>query len=248
MTAGVLVAVVALVCATAFGLWWRSRDGRLRVVASKGGAARSGADTPPPSASAPASRSASASASPPASDSVSGLASTGGSLSASVPGSLSGPDSVSGLASTGGSLSASAPESLSGLASTSGPGSAAASPAPSDSASRPAAVEAGEIAPELLEALGVDRAAEATLLQFSSAFCQPCRAVRRISSEVAAIVPGVRHVEVDAESHLDVVRELRIWRTPTLLILDRDGREVRRATGVPSKPQLIAALGQVLTN
>ncbi|GLY93372.1 hypothetical protein Acsp02_06280 [Actinoplanes sp. NBRC 103695] len=60
------------------------------------------------------------------------------------------------------------------------------------------------------------------------------------------MVPGVRHVEVDAECHLDAVRALNIWRTPTLLILDGEGREVRRATGVPGKPQLIAVLGQVL--
>jgi thiol-disulfide isomerase/thioredoxin len=88
--------------------------------------------------------------------------------------------------------------------------------------------------------------APATLLQFSSAFCAPCRAVRRISSEVAALLPGVQHVEVDAESHLDEVRELGIWRTPTLLLLDADGHVVKRATGVPSKPQLIAALAEVL--
>src|SRR5262245_19653997 len=86
------------------------------------------------------------------------------------------------------------------------------------------------ISRELLTGLGVDAAAEATLLQFSSAFYQPCRAVRRFSTEVAAMVPGVRHVDVDAESHLDAVRELKIWRTPTLLILDAEGREVRRAT------------------
>ena len=98
----------------------------------------------------------------------------------------------------------------------------------------------------LLAALGADRPADATLLQFSSAFCAPCRAVRRISGEVAAIVPGVRHVEVDAESHLDAVRALDIWRTPTLLVLDADGREIKRATGVPAKPQLIAALGAAI--
>lgn len=86
----------------------------------------------------------------------------------------------------------------------------------------------------------------ATLLQFSSAFCAPCRAVRRVSSEVAAMIPGVQHVEVDAESHLDAVRALNIWRTPTLLVLDADGRVARRATGVPAKPQLIAVLGDVL--
>src|SRR4051794_36544940 len=35
-----------------------------------------------------------------------------------------------------------------------------------------------------------------TLLQFSSAFCAPCRATRRILEEVAGTVPGVRHLEV----------------------------------------------------
>lgn len=104
----------------------------------------------------------------------------------------------------------------------------------------------GRIDPALLAALGADQPADATLLQFSSAFCAPCRAVRRVSSEVAAMVPGVRHVEVDAESHLDAVRALNIWRTPTLLVLDAGGREVKRASGVPTKPQLIAALGQVI--
>ncbi|WP_250030400.1 TlpA family protein disulfide reductase [Paractinoplanes maris] len=97
----------------------------------------------------------------------------------------------------------------------------------------------------LLRELGVGEA-KATLLQFSSAFCAPCRAVRRVSSEVAALVPGVQHVEVDAESHLDAVRALGIWRTPTLLVLDAEGRVAKRATGVPGKPQLIAALGDVL--
>lgn len=111
---------------------------------------------------------------------------------------------------------------------------------PSDGSAPGERIDAG-----LLAALGVQRA-PATLLQFSTAFCAPCRAVRRISSEVAAMVPGVQHVEVDAESHLDAVRMLGIWRTPTLLVLDGEGRVVRRATGVPGKPQLIAALGETL--
>jgi thiol-disulfide isomerase/thioredoxin len=99
--------------------------------------------------------------------------------------------------------------------------------------------------PGLLAALGVEPA-RATLLQFSSAFCAPCRSLRRVSSEVAALLPGVSHVEVDAESHLDAVRALGIWRTPTLLVLDENGRVVKRATGVPAKPQLIAVLGEIL--
>ena len=83
----------------------------------------------------------------------------------------------------------------------------------------------------------------ATLLQFSSAFCAPCRATRRVLEDVARIVPGVRHVEVDAEHHLDLVRRLGVLRTPTTLVLDRHGREVSRATGAPTQQAVIASLG-----
>ena len=82
----------------------------------------------------------------------------------------------------------------------------------------------------------------ATLLQFSSAFCAPCRATRRVLADVATIVPGVRHVEVDAEHHLDLVRRLGILRTPTTLVLDPEGREVSRAAGAPTKQAVIASL------
>nr|WP_149550351.1 thioredoxin family protein [Streptomyces marokkonensis] len=86
----------------------------------------------------------------------------------------------------------------------------------------------------------------ATLLQFSSAFCAPCRATRRVLGEVARLVPGVAHVEIDAEARLDLVRRLEIVRTPTVLVLDAAGRIVRRATGQPRKADVIAALGEVL--
>lgn len=83
----------------------------------------------------------------------------------------------------------------------------------------------------------------ATLLQFSSAFCAPCRATRRVLGEVEAMVPGVRHVELDAESHLELVRRLDIMRTPTVLVLDATGAIVTRASGQPRKADVIAALG-----
>ena len=85
----------------------------------------------------------------------------------------------------------------------------------------------------------------ATLLQFSSAFCAPCRATRRVLEDVASSVPGVAHVEVDAEHHLDVVRRLGILRTPTTLVLSGTGTEVTRAAGAPSKQQVLAALDRL---
>ncbi|KQZ66854.1 TlpA family protein disulfide reductase [Nocardioides sp. Root151] len=86
---------------------------------------------------------------------------------------------------------------------------------------------------------------KATLLQFSSAFCAPCRATRRVLSDIAGIVPGVEHIEVDAEHHLELVRRVGILRTPTTLVLDPHGREVTRATGAPRKEQVLAALARL---
>jgi len=100
----------------------------------------------------------------------------------------------------------------------------------------------------VLPIVGIDRASgeRATLLQFSSAFCAPCRVTRRVLGEVASVVPGVAHIEVDAEQHLDVVRRLGIVRTPTTLVLDAAGREVSRASGAPRKEEVLVALGKAV--
>ncbi|HWL99472.1 MAG TPA: thioredoxin family protein [Nocardioidaceae bacterium] len=101
-------------------------------------------------------------------------------------------------------------------------------------------IAATRLAPGDLD--GADLGERATLVQFSSAFCAPCRATRRILAEVADVVPGVTHVEIDAESHLDLVRRLDVMRTPTTLVLDATGRVTNRASGQPRKEQVLAAL------
>ncbi|MFK0119665.1 TlpA family protein disulfide reductase [Streptomyces sp. NPDC090994] len=94
--------------------------------------------------------------------------------------------------------------------------------------------------------LGAELGERATLVQFSSAFCAPCRATRRVLHEVAGLVPGVAHVEIDAEARLELVRALDIVGTPTVLVLDAEGRVVRRAAGQPRKADVIAALGEAV--
>ena len=97
-----------------------------------------------------------------------------------------------------------------------------------------------------LAELGVVPGARATLVQFSSAFCAPCRATRRILTDVAGMVDGVAYAEVDAEQHLDLVRRLHVLRTPTTFVLDAAGRVVVRAGGQPRKPDVIAAVGRAV--
>jgi thiol-disulfide isomerase/thioredoxin len=94
--------------------------------------------------------------------------------------------------------------------------------------------------------IGAPLGERATLVQFSTAFCQPCRATRRVLDDVAAMVDGVAHVEVDAEANLDLVRRLNVLRTPTVLVLAADGAVVRRASGAPRRADVIAALGEAI--
>jgi len=95
-------------------------------------------------------------------------------------------------------------------------------------------VNANEIGSELGE--------QATILQFSSAFCTPCRATRSTLSTVVTQYPKIKYVEVDAESNLDLVRRLDIRQTPTTLFLNASGKEIARAVGAPKRDQVISAL------
>jgi thiol-disulfide isomerase/thioredoxin len=111
-------------------------------------------------------------------------------------------------------------------------------------------VDATEVAPTTSVLDGTQWADQlggrVTFVQFSSAFCAPCRATRRILSDVAAADDGISHVEIDAEHHLDLVRHLGISRTPTTLVLDAAGAEVTRAVGAPTKDQVtrtVSAIG-----
>lgn len=93
----------------------------------------------------------------------------------------------------------------------------------------------------VLEELGVRPGdADLTVVQFSTAFCGPCRATRARLVHLGATRPGLAYVDVDAESHLDAVRRLGVRRTPTLFYLDRDGVLVGRSSGAPRAGELTA--------
>ena len=85
----------------------------------------------------------------------------------------------------------------------------------------------------------------ATLVQFSSTFCAPCRVTRQILDRVVATTAGVAHVELDIADHHALGERLGILVTPTVIILDADGVERRRAEGAPTLAQARAALASV---
>lgn len=101
--------------------------------------------------------------------------------------------------------------------------------------------EAGMAASAAFERLGVRPAdADLTVVQFSTAFCGPCRATKARLAQLQTTRPGLAVVQVDAESHLEEVRELDVRRTPTLFYLDRSGAVVGRSSGAPRPDELTA--------
>ena len=93
--------------------------------------------------------------------------------------------------------------------------------------------------------IGAELGARVTLVQFSSAFCSPCRATRMLLEDVTADMADVVHAEIDAEANLELVRQLDIRSTPTTLFLDRNGHEVGRAMGAPKRDQVLSAISAI---
>ena len=84
-----------------------------------------------------------------------------------------------------------------------------------------------------------------TFVQFSSATCATCPQVRRVLTELVADQPGVVHVELQAEDHMDLVRRFSVFRTPTVLLLHPDGAIHSRTSGPLTPTRALAALAQL---
>ncbi|MGO4533992.1 TlpA family protein disulfide reductase [Leifsonia sp. 2MCAF36] len=86
----------------------------------------------------------------------------------------------------------------------------------------------------------------ATLLQFSTEFCAPCRPAARVLGALADDFAGVRHVEVDLTDHPELADRFGILQTPTTLVLDDAGVVRARIGGAPRTDDLRTTLHRIL--
>lgn len=85
-----------------------------------------------------------------------------------------------------------------------------------------------------------------TLLQFSTAFCAPCRSTARVLGALAEATEGVVHVEVDLAESPELARRYGILQTPTTFILDRSGSVRARVTGAARPDQVRSTVADII--
>ena len=83
------------------------------------------------------------------------------------------------------------------------------------------------------------------LVDFTAAWCPPCRVMKPVLSELAAERDDLRVVQLDVDSEQRTAAEYGVLSMPTF-ILFRGGREVQRLVGARPRRRLEAELAQVL--
>lgn len=93
---------------------------------------------------------------------------------------------------------------------------------------------------------GVTLGSRATLLQFSTEVCAPCKATARVLDDLAARTADVAHVDLDVTHRPELASRYRVLQTPTTLILDADGAVRARIGGAVRRDLVVAELDKVL--
>ena len=83
------------------------------------------------------------------------------------------------------------------------------------------------------------------LVDFTAAWCPPCRVMKPVLAELAAEREDVRIVQLDVDADQRTAAEYGVLSMPTF-ILFKDGREVQRLVGARPKRRLEAELAQAL--
>ena len=86
----------------------------------------------------------------------------------------------------------------------------------------------------------------ATLLQFSTEVCSPCRATHTVLHRVAHDRADLNHVDLDITHRADLASQFNILQTPTTLILDANGTIRARIGGAVKRDTVLAELDRIL--
>ena len=84
-----------------------------------------------------------------------------------------------------------------------------------------------------------------TVKKFSAAWCGPCRALAPMMNEIKGQFSNVRFEEYDVDEAYEEATKYGIRSVPTV-IMEKDGIEVERFTGLQSKLAYVNAINENL--
>lgn len=79
------------------------------------------------------------------------------------------------------------------------------------------------------------------LVDFTAAWCGPCKALAPILDDIATSVDDFTIIKVDADENAETTGKLGVQGLPTLVLFE-DGEELIRITGALGKADLLAKL------
>jgi thioredoxin 1 len=84
-----------------------------------------------------------------------------------------------------------------------------------------------------------------TVKKFSAVWCGPCRALTPVMNEIKGNYSNVKFEEYDIDEYSEVTEKYGVRSVPTVII-ERDGVELQRFTGLSSKMAYTNAINEAV--
>ena len=79
------------------------------------------------------------------------------------------------------------------------------------------------------------------VLKFAAGWCQPCKMLSRVIEDAGDKITAVIE-EVDIDQNMELAKKYGIRGVPTMVMVEDDGTEIKRQSGVMMENQLIEFL------
>lgn len=78
-------------------------------------------------------------------------------------------------------------------------------------------------------------------LKFEASWCQPCKMMTKIMDDAADQIT-VQVDKIDIDENMELAKQYGIRGVPTLVLVDDEGKEIKRQSGVMMEAQLLEFL------